>query len=126
MASPSSAGSPSRASATSSSKRSSETRITGPASHRAVRSPRLLGLPGASIVHGVRLGAAIQVLSFGGFWLGLFIGALLAPHIADAVSGSVAKAVVSLIVVFGLAAILGGIGRVFGVRLWRVLHRARL
>jgi S1-C subfamily serine protease len=86
----------------------------------------LLILLVASIVHGVRLGAAIQVLSFGGFWLGLFLGALLAPTVANAVSGSVAKAAVSLIVVFGLAAILGGIGRVFGVRLWRVLHRARL
>jgi S1-C subfamily serine protease len=86
----------------------------------------LLVLLVASIIHGVRLGAAIQVLSFGGFWLGLFLGALLAPTVANAVSGSVAKAAVSLIVVFGLAAILGGIGRVFGVRLWRVLHRARL
>ncbi|HWC36948.1 MAG TPA: MarP family serine protease [Acidimicrobiales bacterium] len=86
----------------------------------------LLLLLVASIVHGVRLGAAIQVMSFGGFWLGLFLGALLAPRIANSVSGSVAKATVSLVVVFGLAAILGGIGRVFGVRLWRVLRRAHL
>ncbi|HEY3701186.1 MAG TPA: hypothetical protein VGL32_02915, partial [Acidimicrobiales bacterium] len=61
----------------------------------------LLVLLVASIVHGVRLGAAIQVLSFGGFWLGLFLGALLAPTVANAVSGSVAKAAVSLVVVFG-------------------------
>jgi S1-C subfamily serine protease len=80
----------------------------------------------ASVIHGIRLGAAIQVTSFGGFWLGLFLGALLAPTVASTVSSSVAKATVSLVVVFGLAAILGGIGRHFGVRLWRVLHRARL
>lgn len=86
----------------------------------------LLLLVVASVIHGLRLGAAIQVLSFGGFWLGLFLGALAAPPLAELVSGSVAKAAVSLAVVFGLAGLLGGGGRYVGVRLWEVLKRARL
>ena len=35
-----------------------------------------------SLVRGVRLGAAMQVLSFGGFWAGLIIGSLIAPQLA--------------------------------------------
>jgi S1-C subfamily serine protease len=77
-------------------------------------------------LHGVRLGAAIQVMSFGGFWVGLLIGAALAPLAAGAVHSATAKAAVSLVVLFGSATILGGVGRHLGVRLWRVLHRVRL
>ena len=77
-------------------------------------------------LHGVRLGAAIQVMSFGGFWIGLLIGAALAPFLAGTVHSTVAKAIVSLVVVFGLAALVGGVGRQVGVRLWRVLRRAKL
>lgn len=76
--------------------------------------------------HGVRLGAAIQVMSFGGFWLGLLIGAALAPLVAGAVHSATAKAALSLVVVFGSAALVGGVGRHVGVRLWRVLRRAKL
>lgn len=77
-------------------------------------------------LHGVRLGAAIQVMSFGGFWIGLLIGAALAPLVAGLVHSVVAKAVVSLVVAFGLAALVGGVGRQVGVRFWRVLRRAKL
>ncbi len=86
----------------------------------------LLVLVAASAVHGLRLGAAIQVLSFGGFLLGMFLGALIAPTLARLVSNSVGKAFISLVVVFGLAGLLGGGGRYLGVRAWRVLRRARL
>ncbi|MGH9069341.1 MAG: MarP family serine protease [Acidimicrobiales bacterium] len=75
---------------------------------------------------GLRLGAAIQILSYGGFWVGLVIGALLAPLAAAQVTTSLSKAVVSLLVVFGVAALLGGVGRAIGSRLWRVLRRVHL
>ncbi len=80
----------------------------------------------ASAVQGLRLGAAIQVMSFGGFWLGLLIGVLLVPPAARLVSSPVAKTAVSLVILFGTALLLGTFGRQVGVRLWRMIQRARL
>ena len=34
---------------------------------------------GLAAAHGITQGAALQVLSFGGFWIGLLVGAALAP-----------------------------------------------
>jgi uncharacterized membrane protein required for colicin V production len=62
-------------------------------------------------VHGVTQGAAMQVLSFGGFWIGLVVGAAVAPPVSHIVSSSFAKAFVSLVVFFGFALLGGGIGR---------------
>ncbi len=80
----------------------------------------------ASAIHGIKLGAAVQVMSFGGFWLGLFLGAVLAPLAASLFSSPLSKATASLIVLFGMATLLGGGGREIGVRAWRALTRARL
>ena len=85
----------------------------------------LLGLVALSGIHGLRLGAAMQVLSFGGFWLGLFLGALIAPSLAGLSSGT-GRTVIALVVVFGMAAIFGGIGRIAGAHSSRFLHRLRL
>ncbi|HZU71766.1 MAG TPA: MarP family serine protease [Acidimicrobiales bacterium] len=79
-----------------------------------------------SLVRGLRLGAAVQVLSFGGFWIGLLAGAAIAPSVARLVSGPVAKAILSLVVVFGAASVVGGLGRHLGVRVWRVIRRVHL
>lgn len=86
----------------------------------------LLLLLVASAIHGVRLGAAVQILSFGGFWLGLVLGALLVPHVAGAVRSPWGRAIVSILIVFGLAALVGGLGRQIGVWAWQALRRARL
>jgi S1-C subfamily serine protease len=85
----------------------------------------LLGLVALSGIHGLRLGAAMQVLSFGGFWLGLFLGALIAPSLAGLSSGT-GKTIIALVVLFGMATIFGGIGRVAGARSSRFLHGLRL
>ncbi|HZD67154.1 MAG TPA: MarP family serine protease [Acidimicrobiales bacterium] len=77
-------------------------------------------------VRGFRLGAAMQVLSYGGFWLGLVVGAALAPLAVSHVTHEVTKAVVTLVVVFGAALVLGGLGRAVGGRLWRILRRIHL
>jgi S1-C subfamily serine protease len=86
----------------------------------------LVVLVGLSLVRGVRLGAAVQVLSFGGFWIGLLIGALIAPAAAGLVHSAPAKLIAVLVVVFGAAAIVGGIGRQLGVRALWVIRRAHL
>jgi len=77
-------------------------------------------------IHGLRLGAATQVLSFGGFWLGLFLGALLAPVFAGLAKGSTAKTVIALVVLIGMATVVGGVGRLLGVHFSQLLHRLRL
>lgn len=86
----------------------------------------LLALVAAAGVHGLRLGAAMQVLSFGGFWLGLFFGALLAPAILSGIHSTVSKAVVAAVVMFGLAGLVGGLGRVVGGHSSVMLRRLRL
>lgn len=70
-----------------------------------------------SFIHGIRLGAAVQVLSFGGLLAGLVAGSFLAPSAASIVSGSTAKSIVALVVVFLMAAVLGAIGRLVGLKI---------
>ena len=86
----------------------------------------LLVAVAAAAVHGLRLGAAVQVLSFGGFILGLFLGAVLAPHVVATIHSQVAKSVVTTVVVFGLAVLLGTAGRVTGARFSVALQRLHL
>lgn len=77
-------------------------------------------------VHGVSQGAAVQVLSFGGLWAGLAIGAAVASPIASLASSPFSKALASLFSLIGSAAILATTGRMLGVRLWSALQRLRL
>ncbi len=86
----------------------------------------LLLLVVASAVHGLRLGAAIQVFSFGGFWVGLLLGALIAPALTGLVSTPTWKAFLSIAIVFGVAGVLGVLGRHVGVQSWRLIRKARL
>jgi S1-C subfamily serine protease len=86
----------------------------------------LLVIVALSGIHGLRLGAAMQVLTFGGLLLGLVLGALLAPTVARAVHGGTAKALVALVVLIGVATIVGGLGRLLGARSGRLLQRLRL
>ncbi len=86
----------------------------------------LLVLVALSAVHGLRQGAAMQVFSFGGFWLGLVVGALITPPLASLVHTPTAKTVIAAVVVFGMAALVGGLGRLVGAHSSLALHRLRL
>jgi S1-C subfamily serine protease len=86
----------------------------------------LLVIVALSGIHGLRLGAAMQVLTFGGLLVGLFLGALLAPSVAKVAHGGTAKALVALIVLIGVATFVGGLGRLLGARSGRLLHQLRL
>lgn len=77
-------------------------------------------------VHGLTQGAALQVLSFGGFWIGLLIGAALAPLLSRTVSSPFATAFVSLMVFLGFALIGGAVGRYLGTHAWSALQRLKL
>jgi S1-C subfamily serine protease len=85
----------------------------------------LLVLVALSALRGLRLGAASQVLSFGGFCLGLFLGALVVPPLVGSLRGD-ARSLVVLGVVFGAAIVLGGVGRLLGARFSGALRRVHL
>lgn len=77
-------------------------------------------------VHGVSQGAALQVFSFGGLWLGFVGGAALAPFVSGFASSATAKAFLTLVILFGGAVVIGAAGRQIGVRAWGFLHRLKL
>lgn len=76
--------------------------------------------------HGVTQGAALQVLSFGGFWVGLLIGAALAPVFSGLVDSTFGTAFISLMTFLGFALVGGAIGRYAGTHAWGALQRRRL
>jgi S1-C subfamily serine protease len=86
----------------------------------------LLVVLALAAVHGLRVGAAIQLATFVGFLAGIALGVVLVMAIAPHVSGQLTKTVVALVVLFVPAVIFAGIGRAFGARVWRAIRRARL
>ncbi len=76
----------------------------------------LLVLIVISLVHGIRRGALVQVLSFGGLLAGLVIGSFIAPPIASIVPQGAVRSIAVLVVLFLSAALLGAAGRYAGMR----------
>ena len=68
----------------------------------------------AAAVHGLRLGALVQVLTFGGFWLGLTLGALLSIALVATLRPGPVKSIVTLVLVLTGATLLGIGGRIVG------------
>lgn len=79
----------------------------------------------ASAVHGLRLGAAVQVLSFGGALAGLAIGVGLVLLVCPHLSSQRMKTFVALVLLLVPAALLASAGRQVGAGLWKRLRRAR-
>lgn len=77
-------------------------------------------------IHGLRLGALVQVLTFGGFWLGLTLGTVLAATVISSFSTETSKTVVTLVCVLGLALLLGTAGRAVGSAGNAAVRRLRL
>ncbi len=77
-------------------------------------------------VAGLWLGAVVQLLTLGGFLLGVAGGALLSTLIIGSLHTPLARAVVTLLLVMGLATVLGSIGRVAGGWINAVLRRHHL
>jgi uncharacterized membrane protein required for colicin V production len=80
----------------------------------------------AIAVRGVSSGFLRQVGSLGGFLLGLVLGALLAPLIGSIFPASGLRALVVLLVFFGVAFTVGGIGETIGYTLSGLAERYRL
>lgn len=77
-------------------------------------------------LHGITQGAALQILSFGGFWVGLLVGAALAPTFSGLVDSTFGTSFVSLITFLGFALVGGGLGRYLGTHAWSALQRLKL
>ncbi len=76
----------------------------------------------AAAVHGLRLGAAVQVLSFLGGFVGLVLGIVLIVAAEPHLHGVFVRTFVSLLLLLVPATITWGIGRQFGAKIWRHLR----
>lgn len=79
-----------------------------------------------SAVRGIQLGASVQLGSYGGFWIGLFLGAIVAPVLVGPIHTPFWRTIASLVILFGTATILAGVGRKIGVRAWRSIRKVHM
>jgi uncharacterized membrane protein required for colicin V production len=78
-------------------------------------------------IQGLRLGAVIQVLSYGGFLVGLWLGALLASvTVRWVLHSQTGRTTVALVTWLGVATVFGVAGRMVGNRAFMRVHRGRL
>ena len=77
-------------------------------------------------IQGLRLGAIVQVLSFGGFLVGLYLGALLASVTVHWVHSQPARTTMALVTMLGIAALCGLAGRIVGSLAFSRIHRGIL
>jgi S1-C subfamily serine protease len=74
----------------------------------------LVGLMLLAAVHGLRLGALVQLLTFGGFWLGFLLGIFIFVPLLSFMHNQTARGVVTIAAVLVTATGLGFAGRVMG------------
>lgn len=80
----------------------------------------------AAAVHGLRLGAAVQVLSFAGGLIGLALGIALILVISPHLHGEFVRTFVALLLLLVPSTITWGIGRQVGAKIWRRLRGHRV
>lgn len=73
-------------------------------------------------VHGVRLGAAVQVLSFLGAILGAALGIAIIARVSPRLQDPFTRTFVALLCLLIPTSLLWGIGRQIGTRIWKRLH----
>jgi S1-C subfamily serine protease len=74
----------------------------------------LIGLMLLAAVHGLRLGALIQLLTFGGFWLGFLLGTFMWVPLLSFMHNQTARGIATIGAVLFTATVLGIGGRVLG------------
>lgn len=75
---------------------------------------------------GLRLGAIVQVLSFGGFWVGLYLGALLASVTVQWGHTQATRTAFALVTMLGVATLCGVAGRLIGNLAFTRVHHGAL
>ncbi len=74
----------------------------------------IIGLMLLAAVHGLRLGALVQLMTFGGFWLGFLLGCLVWVPLLHHGTDDATRSVVIVTLVMTTAAVFGSVGRVLG------------
>jgi len=74
----------------------------------------IIGLMLLAAVHGLRLGAIVQILTFGGFFLGFLLGTVVWVPLLSSRHGDVTRSVLVVSLVLLTAGLLGYVGRVIG------------
>ncbi|MGO9198068.1 MAG: MarP family serine protease [Acidimicrobiales bacterium] len=72
----------------------------------------------AAAIHGLRLGAAVQLLSYAGALVGLVLGVVLVSVVSPHIHGQFPRSFVSLLLLLAPCALGWGVGRQIGARLW--------
>ena len=75
---------------------------------------------------GFRLGGVVQVLTFGGFLVGLYLGALLASVTVRWAHAQSARTALALVTMVGVAILCGAVGRIVGNLAFGRVHRGVL
>ena len=74
----------------------------------------IIGLMVLAAVHGLRMGALVQLLTFGGFLLGFLLGALVWEPLFHSSHQSGTRAIIVVALVMTTACVFGTLGRVLG------------
>jgi S1-C subfamily serine protease len=74
----------------------------------------IIGLMLLAAVHGLRLGAIVQILTFGGFFLGFLLGTVIWVPLLRGGQGDVTRSILVVSLVLFTATLLGYAGRVIG------------
>jgi S1-C subfamily serine protease len=74
----------------------------------------IIGLMLLAAVHGLRLGALVQLLTFGGFWLGFLLGTLVWVPLLHTTHDDATRSIVIVGLVMLTASLFGYVGRVIG------------
>ena len=86
----------------------------------------IIGLMLLAAVHGLRLGALVQILTFGGFWLGMLLGTVVWVPALKFIHVSTERLVVTVAAVLVTACALGILGRTLGTYSNLTLRRHHL
>ncbi|MCA1726449.1 MAG: MarP family serine protease [Actinobacteria bacterium] len=81
---------------------------------------------GLAVAGGFRRGAALQLVTYAGLFLGLVLGALLAPKVANLADDQTIQAVIALGTFLTMAGVGDALGFVVGRRVWAVARASRL
>ncbi|MGH9294669.1 MAG: CvpA family protein, partial [Acidimicrobiales bacterium] len=79
----------------------------------------------AAAIHGLRLGAAVQVLSFVGALVGVVGGMALALAVTPHLRGEFTRTFVAMLLLLVPAALVFALGRQVGAKAWRRMRAMR-
>jgi S1-C subfamily serine protease len=77
-----------------------------------------------AVFNGYRRGAALQLATYAGLILGLFVGALVAPQLAGLADSPLGQAAVALIVLFAAAGLGDALGWFVGLHIWSLARQS--